>query len=136
MTREEAIKILKSKMDGHTDTSYEWAETVRMAIEALEQKPALVAQVIFDDDKLHELCQRAAEELKEQFVNESVWQIMGVTLPEVGKDVLICDIDGDIYLTHRVNIDSTKFAFFNEYGDKIKNVVAWMPLPAPYQVEE
>lgn len=39
MTREEAIKMLKSKMDGHTDTSYEWAETVRMAIQALEQQP-------------------------------------------------------------------------------------------------
>lgn len=39
MTREEAIKMLKSKMDGHTDTSYEWAETVRMAIKALEQEP-------------------------------------------------------------------------------------------------
>jgi len=36
MTREEAIKMLKSKMDGNTDTSYEWAETVRMAIKALE----------------------------------------------------------------------------------------------------
>ena len=24
-------------MDGHTDTSYEWAETVRMAIQALKQ---------------------------------------------------------------------------------------------------
>lgn len=41
MTREEAIKILKSKMDGHTDTSYEWVETVRMAIKALEQEPIL-----------------------------------------------------------------------------------------------
>ena len=39
MTREEAIKILKSKMDGHTDTSYAWAEAVRMAIEALELEP-------------------------------------------------------------------------------------------------
>lgn len=39
MTREEAIKMLKSKMDGHMDTSYEWAETVRMAIKALEQEP-------------------------------------------------------------------------------------------------
>lgn len=38
MTREEAIKILKSKMDGSVDTSYEWAETVRMAIEALKAK--------------------------------------------------------------------------------------------------
>lgn len=133
MTKEEAIKILKSKMDGHTDTSYEWAETVRMAIEALEQKPRIVAQVRFDDDMLRELCQRAAEELKEQFVNEGVWQIMGVTLPEVGKDVLICDIDGDIYLTHRVNISSTKFEFYDVWGDRIKNIVAWMPLPAPYQ---
>ena len=41
MTREEAIRMLKSKMDGHTDTSYEWAETVRMAIQALEQEPIL-----------------------------------------------------------------------------------------------
>ena len=41
MTREEAIKMLKSKMDGNTDTSYEWAETVRMAIKALEQEPIL-----------------------------------------------------------------------------------------------
>ena len=39
MTREEAIKMLKSKMDGHTDTSYEWCECVRMAIKALEQEP-------------------------------------------------------------------------------------------------
>lgn len=37
MTREEAISILKSKMDGSVDTSYEWAEAVRMAIKALEQ---------------------------------------------------------------------------------------------------
>ena len=39
MTSEQAIKILKSKMDGNTDTSYEWTETVRMAIQVLEQKP-------------------------------------------------------------------------------------------------
>lgn len=38
MTNEEAIKILKSKMDGSVDTSYEWAETVRMAINALEKQ--------------------------------------------------------------------------------------------------
>ena len=37
MTNEEAIKVLKSKMDGSVDTSYEWAETVRLAIKALEQ---------------------------------------------------------------------------------------------------
>ena len=41
MTREQAIRILKSKMDGNVDTSYEWAEAVRMAIEALKQQPII-----------------------------------------------------------------------------------------------
>lgn len=36
MTRKEAIKMLKSKLDGHTDTSYEWCECVRIAINSLE----------------------------------------------------------------------------------------------------
>ena len=39
LTNEKAIKILKRKMDGSVDTSYEWAETVRMAIDALRAQP-------------------------------------------------------------------------------------------------
>lgn len=38
MTNEEAIKMLKSKMDGNTDTSYEWCECVRLSINALEEQ--------------------------------------------------------------------------------------------------
>ena len=38
MKTEEAIDILKSKMDGSVDTSYEWAEALRMSIEALERQ--------------------------------------------------------------------------------------------------
>lgn len=37
MTNEQAIEVLKSKID--TDTSYRWLETARMAINALKQKP-------------------------------------------------------------------------------------------------
>ena len=37
MTNDEAINILKSKMDGSVDTSYEWCEAIRLAIKALEQ---------------------------------------------------------------------------------------------------
>lgn len=37
MTRQEAIDILKRKMNGSIDTSYEWAEAIRMAIQALKQ---------------------------------------------------------------------------------------------------
>lgn len=136
MTREEAIRHLgtySSTMGSGLTTQEQHEEAKKMAIEALERGPYFTISV--NEDKLRELCQRAAEKLKEQFVNEGVWQIMGVTLPEVGKDVLICDIDGDIYLTHRVNITKTKFAFYDVWGDRIKNIVAWMPLPKPYQEE-
>ena len=44
MTREEAIEILKSKMDGSVDTSYEWAEAVRMAIEALKAPTGFISK--------------------------------------------------------------------------------------------
>ena len=36
MNEAEAIDILKSKLDGHTDTSWKWAEAVRLAIKALK----------------------------------------------------------------------------------------------------
>lgn len=39
-TNDDAIKMLKSKMDGNTDTSWEWTETVRLAINALEEQKA------------------------------------------------------------------------------------------------
>ena len=36
MTNQEAIQMLKSKLDGTVDTSYKWCECVRLAISALE----------------------------------------------------------------------------------------------------
>lgn len=36
MTNQEAIQMLKSKLDGSVDTSYKWCECVRLAINALE----------------------------------------------------------------------------------------------------
>lgn len=36
MTNQEAIQMLKSKLNGSVDTSYEWCECVRLAINALE----------------------------------------------------------------------------------------------------
>ena len=50
MKNEEAINILKSKMDGSVDTSYEWAETVRLAIKALKQPERKKGKWILDDE--------------------------------------------------------------------------------------
>ena len=45
--------------------------------------------------------------------------------------VLFCDIDGDVWYGHRM--DNKWWAEGCE--DKIKNVVAWMPLPEPYTAD-
>lgn len=45
MTRREAIEILKSKLDGKTDTSYEWVEAVGMAINALKDEQTVLEKL-------------------------------------------------------------------------------------------
>ena len=42
LTNKEGIEILKSKMDGSVDTSYEWCEAIRMAINALQNQTAWI----------------------------------------------------------------------------------------------
>ena len=59
------------------------------------------------------------------------WTPIKEEFPPIGEDVLVCDIDGDIYLTHRLNCASLEC--YDDIGDKIKNIVAWCPLPEPYK---
>ena len=61
--------------------------------------------------------------------NEPHWIPVTERLPAIGKSVLMCDIDGDIYLGHR-----TQCGYYcpDFYDDRVKNVTAWMPLPKPY----
>ena len=59
------------------------------------------------------------------------WIPISERLPEVGIDVLICDMEGTIYLSHRSSYGS----YFDEWGHKIKGIRAWMPLPEPYKAE-
>lgn len=68
MTNEEAIRHLEtysSTMGSGLTTQEQHEEAKKMAIEALKRGPYFT--ISFDEDKLRELCQRAAEELKEQF---------------------------------------------------------------------
>ena len=46
--------------------------------------------------------------------------------------VLFCDLDGDVYYGHRM--DNKWWA--EGCDDRIKNVIAWMPLPEPYKYDE
>lgn len=54
--------MLKSKMDGKTDTSYEWVETVRLAINALEKTTEL-------EDKKDANEKRISEAIEDILIN-------------------------------------------------------------------
>ena len=51
MTNKDAIDNLQSKLDGSVDTSYEWAETVRIAINALEEQQWIPCKEKLPDDR-------------------------------------------------------------------------------------
>jgi hypothetical protein len=60
------------------------------------------------------------------------WIPLSKEMPIIGEDVLLCDLDGDIYISY-LHIGG-RWGF--EYcGNEIKNIVAWMPLPEPYKAE-
>lgn len=103
MTREEAINMLKSKMDGHTDTSYEWAETVRMAIKALEQQPSedcisrniAIVQLSHNkngDDDCDVIIQKGIETIK-ALPSVTPQQKAGTTIIQADKEELDADND-------------------------------------------
>lgn len=103
----EAIKMLKSKMDGHTDTSYEWAETVRLAIKALEQE------------------------------SKTGWIPVSEMLPaEDGFYLATCDgeICGESEpFSGLAEFQNGKWV---DDEEDYQCVVAWMPLPTPYKPQE
>ena len=49
-------------------------------------------------------------------------------LPKECQDVLVVDIDGDIYITHKINLKE-HMDCYDYYGNKIKSIIAWQPLP-------
>ena len=107
MTREQAIKMLKSKMDGHTDTSYEWAEAVRMAIKALSssEKP-------------------------------NKWIPVSEMLPEIHQDVILSLRSLDIEIGFRAEKEPYFYCYDTDICYiELQDVLAWMPLLEPYIVE-
>lgn len=155
-TNEDAIKMLKSKMDGSVDTSYEWAETVRLAINALEGKNEckrmtneqaieILANARYADDlqgneELTTAHYMAIEALKTQHK----WIPVEERLPEEHE----CD-DGYMEPSEYVLVQLSNGGMkVSRYWGRVidepwmdlsypttLSVVAWMPLPKPYEKE-
>lgn len=60
------------------------------------------------------------------------WIPISESMPPIGQDVLVCDLDGDMYITY-LHLNGTWG--FEYCGNKIKNVAAWQELPLPYKAE-
>lgn len=118
MTNKEAIKMLKSKMDGHTDMSYEWVETVRLAINALELA-----------DKFNWI------DANDRLPTERDWYL-GIFEDEFGTKTIpiVCDYIGEV--TEATTIDGWILAHItnvSDCGDYYKKCrcCSWTYLPDP-----
>ena len=147
MTREEAIEILKSKMDGSVDTSYEWAEAVRMAIEALKAPTGFISKrdaidalgeeppVWYDgEDEIAERNQwrrdkAAIESLPSATCDDCIWHTCNYNK---------VDWDGeDGYISRRDAIKNAHFPMIDDAGYEIVRVddILWLPSVEPKREE-
>lgn len=66
-------------------------------------------------------------------LEQTTWIPVKKKLPKDGEEVLFCDIDNDIMISHHV--EGEQITHFCEKGtfENIKNVRAWMPLPNSFK---
>jgi hypothetical protein len=65
-----------------------------------------------------------------------MWIPVSERLPEDETDVLVCNKDGEIELTSGSRSTEVDDFIWYTSGWRFGNVVAWMPLPAPYEPQE
>ena len=159
MTKEEAKEIIESECYVFNPLNFDRTTRINtaldVAVEALEQEPcndAISRRAVLDTlDKMDSVLDenRTVEAYKELLTacykdlpsviptrKQMEWINIKKQLPPIGLDVLICDIDGDIYLTHRTeHVGYNIWSFYDESVNRIKDVIAWQPLPAPYRAE-
>lgn len=63
-----------------------------------------------------------------------MWHPIKEGPPPEGKDILVTDIDGDVYAT-MYGVRNGVGVCYDSGGDKIKNITAWMLFPKGYESE-
>lgn len=72
----------------------------------------------------------------QEVAKEGGWIPCSERMPEAQKNVLVCENNGEIHLC-RYNANIKRFFYDGSDWDiKLGEVIAWQPLPAPYQKGE
>ena len=141
MTREEAIKWFRESPFYHKNH-----EPFNMAIKALEQEPCedVISRQstlkpyegLKDDDVIAVwLIRKNIEQQPSVNLQEPKWIPVSERLPEENKSVLVYAPEyNNIYCAY---LEGDTWFIFGSYGTyAVANVIAWMPLPKPYEPQE
>lgn len=110
--------------------------------EIIYRLQAMVTMCTFQDAVGHDLSREEmvlyneAKDLAVNNLKKFRWIPVREKMPPDSENVLFCDIYGDIRLGY--HYDRLAKTHFTELGswEIYKNIVCWMPLPEPYEVEE
>lgn len=82
-----------------------------------------------DDALMYVQAYAAAEELKDIKSKGPLfdWTDIKASAPPEDREVICVDLAGDIWMAHYSKISKEWYA--DGYGDRIKNIVAWMEVP-------
>ena len=98
-----------------------------VAIPSAEPKIVPIAEVKFDDDKLHEIVEEAVKNIE----IEPQWIPVREMLPEeIGTYMTTVD-----YELHGIAVEQ-RYYHGKGLGWDDECVIAWMPLPTPYDPQE
>ena len=99
------------------------------AIPSAEPKIVPIAEIKFDDDKLHEIVEEAVKNIE----IEPKWISVNDEIPQMEEWVL-CQCRANIYEV----LKYTSHGWYHDDAHCYMNgfVIAWMPLPEPYKAQE
>lgn len=95
----------------------------------------LTAFPIDDEPMLTKSCVRMTIQHMPTIESEPHWIPCSEQMPPMDKYVLVCTVDGDITDGQRwdEDDDGTWFIFGDSQSTSDGDIVAWMPLPEPYE---
>ena len=108
------------------------------ALQSAEPKIVPVAYIHFDEDKMRKICAEVAENIE---VKQD-WIPVSEMLPEESGQYLITvkykhvDNYEDIYAEHGEWNGSKWDMFMFGHCGEVESILAWMPLPKPYDPQE